>query len=101
MKKAYASIRRTVLTIALLALLGGILGCDRFEDLVLPNVVGPTGEPISLVVTTGAITLSRVTQGRIEGIFNVNAQSRAILHTLNEDDQVTITGSFSAIQKLR
>ena len=179
-----ASMRRTLLTISLIGLLCGILGCDRFEDdegqldeqlvdgrmptegtfvatvvgeksvgiagpasfripvlsrnllsldfvtdavvpegsrstgvflsttwrqqaeeklpstgyanLLLPNVVSHTDGPTPWVVTAGSITLSGVTEERIEGTFRVSAQGAAIS---NEADRVTIVGSFIAIRR--
>ena len=53
------------------------------------------GTPTPWAVTAGSITLSEVTEERIEGIFRVSAQGAAVSH---EADQVTIVGSFIALR---
>ncbi len=66
-----------------------------YANLLLSEASGAEGSPTSWVVTAGSITLSGVTEQRIEGTFRVSAQGVA---GSQEADQITIVGSFIAIR---
>lgn len=69
-----------------------------YVNLMSPALVGRSAPITPYTVTGGTLTLSTVSDHRIEGTFRARARSKTSVPGLDSDAQLTVVGSFIAVR---